>query len=275
MTWILAALLLPLHFTAPADTLGADHSGRARVSRDPVRSYLFYRVDERGAMIAIPGYADSSGTSLLRPHSPGTRETVWLPPGAPGGGATIYVFSRDLSGNLSAPSNACVLAPATLAVPPGVHLARATALVVPIVRQERERCGQAALEMVLRYYGAPPEALREVDGAYDPVLRGSLITDLAGAARRAGFEADVETLTPEALVELLGQGVPPILLYQNGAGPLTVRHFGVVTGWDAGSSAFTLHDGTERARVASRLELEKQWGTAGSQALVVRRRTTP
>jgi hypothetical protein len=271
MTWILAALLLPLHFTAPADTLGADPSGRARVSRDPVRSYLFYRVDDRGAMVAIPGYADSTGTSLLQPHAPGTRETVWLSRGVSGGRETIYVLSRDRSGNLSAPSNACVLAPAG----PGVPAARATALVVPIVRQERERCGQAALEMVLRYYGAPAEALREVDGAYDPVLRGSLITDLAGAARRAGFEADVETLTPEALVELLGQGIPPILLYQNGAGPLTVRHFGVVTGWDAGSSAFTLHDGTERARVAGRLELAKQWETAGSQALVVRRKSTP
>jgi hypothetical protein len=272
MVLMLAALLLPLHFTAPADTIGAGGAGRERAMCAPVRSYLFYRLDDRGAMEKIPGYADSAGTSLLLPHSPGTRETVWLSPGAPGRGATIYALSQDRDGNVSQPSNGCMLWRTSKVEPPAPHLAGATALDVPIVRQAPERCGQAALEMVLRFYGAPPEALREVDAAYDPVLRGSLITDLAGAARRAGYEADVATLTPEALVALIGEGVPPILLYQNGSGPLTVRHFGVVTGWDAGRGAFTLHDGTPRARVTSRGALAKQWGTAGSQALIVRRR---
>ena len=123
--------------------------------------------------------------------------------------------------------------------------------------------------MVLRYYGAAPKALREVDGAYDPTLRGSLITDLAGAARRAGYDADVATLTPELLIELLEEGVPPILLYQNGTGPLTVR---VVTGWDASHASFKLHDGRPRAQLARRDDLMKRWETAGSQALIVRQR---
>ena len=123
MIGILAALLLPLHFTAPADTLGADGSGRAVVSRDPVRSYLFYRIDERGTMLAVPGYADSAGTSLLRPHAPGTRETVWLSPGASGGPVTLYVLSLDWQGNYSAPSNACSLGPASPSPPTGLHLA--------------------------------------------------------------------------------------------------------------------------------------------------------
>ncbi len=159
---------------------------------------------------------------------------MWLAPGANGSAGTIYVMSRDRSGNLSAPSNGCVhrADPAARLRLPARRGSR-TALDVPIVRQARERCGQAALAMVLRYYGAAPAALREVDGAYDPVLRGSLITDLAGAARRAGYEAAVATLTPDSLIGLLADGVPPILLYQNGSGPLTVRHFGVVTGWDA------------------------------------------
>ena len=117
---------------------------------------------------------------------------------------------------------------------------------------------------------APPAALREVDGAYDPVLRGSLITDLAGAARRAGYEAAVATLTPDSLIDLLSDGVPPILLYQNGSGPVTFRHFGVVTGWDASHASFTLHDGGARPRVTGRGDLVKRWETAGSQALIVR-----
>lgn len=126
--------------------------------------------------------------------------------------------------------------------------------------------------MVLRYYGAAPAALREVDGAYDPVLRGSLITDLAGAARRAGYEAAVMTLTPDSLIDLLQSGVPAILLYQSGSGPVTFRHFGVVTGWDATRACFTLLDGTSRPRVTGREDLAKRWETAGSQALVVRQR---
>ena len=156
------------------------------------------------------------------------------------------------------------------AVPIRAHVIRP--LEVPVVRQAREHCGQAALAMVLRYYGAAPAALREVDAAYDPVLHGSLITDLAGAARRAGYDAAVATLTPDELIELLHAGVPPILLYQSGAGPFTVRHFGVVTGWDAAHASFSLLDGGAGPRVTGREDLAKRWETAGSQALVVRRR---
>jgi ABC-type bacteriocin/lantibiotic exporter with double-glycine peptidase domain len=142
---------------------------------------------------------------------------------------------------------------------------------VPIVVQARERCGQAALEMVLRYYGADSAALREGDRAYDPALRGSLITDLAAAARRAGYGATIATLTPDSLVALLAAGVPPIVLYQNGRTPLTVAHFGVVTGWDPAREAFTLNDGGTHPRVVGRDNLVKRWRTAGAQALIIRR----
>jgi tetratricopeptide (TPR) repeat protein len=108
------------------------------------------------------------------------------------------------------------------ATPAGPPAARSD-LAVPIVKQARERCGQAALEMVLRSYGADAAALREADRAYDPALRGSLITDLAVAARRAGYDAEIATLTPDSLVALLAAGVPPIVLYQGGRLPITAR----------------------------------------------------
>jgi ABC-type bacteriocin/lantibiotic exporter with double-glycine peptidase domain len=152
-----------------------------------------------------------------------------------------------------------------------------TALAVPIVVQAPEHCGQAALVMVLRYYGAGAAALREADRAYDPALRGSLITDLAAAARRAGYEAGIETLAPDSLIALLASGVPPIVLYQNGRTPLTVAHFGVVTGWDPARASFTLNEGAASPRVVNRDHFAKRWRTAGSQALVVRAvaRSTP
>jgi ABC-type bacteriocin/lantibiotic exporter with double-glycine peptidase domain len=148
----------------------------------------------------------------------------------------------------------------------------AVTLPVPVIEQARQRCGPAALQMVMSYYGAGPEALFQARTAYDPVLRGSLITELASAARRAGFDAAVEPMTPDSLVALLRQGVPPILLYQNGRAPFTVRHYGVVTGGDDTKGAFTLNDGTAHPRVTRVSELVKRWGPAGSQALVVRPR---
>lgn len=166
-----------------------------------------------------------------------------------------------------------LLLASALGAPPGAAAGERTSLEVPLVVQARERCGPAALEMVLRYHGADSAAVREAGRAYDPVLRGSLITDLAAAARRAGYEASIETLTPDSLVALLASGVPPIVLYQNGRPPLTVAHFGVVTGWDPGREAFTLNEGRSRPRVLGRESLAKRWRTAGSQALVVRRRT--
>lgn len=166
-----------------------------------------------------------------------------------------------------------LLLAASLVVPSRPQAAARTDLDVPIVVQARERCGQAALEMVLRYYGADSTALRETERAYDPVLRGSLITDLAAAARRAGYEATIATLTTDSLVALLAAGVPPVVLYQSGRAPLTVAHFGVVTGWDPERGAFTLNEGRSRPRVVSRDALAKRWRTAGSQALVLRRRS--
>jgi ABC-type bacteriocin/lantibiotic exporter with double-glycine peptidase domain len=166
---------------------------------------------------------------------------------------------------------AWLLLASPVALPSGLLAAARTELDVPVVVQARARCGQAALEMVMRYYGADSAAVHEADRAYDPALGGSLITDLAAAARRAGLEATIAALTPDSLVAQLAAGVPPIVLYQNGRGPLTRAHFGVVTGWDSAGNAFTLHDGGAHARVMGRETLAKRWRTAGSQALILRR----
>lgn len=165
--------------------------------------------------------------------------------------------------------HAMALAALLLAPPPaGPGTVR---LPVPLIEQERERCGPAALEMVLRYYGADSTAGPLAAQAYDPVLHGALITDLAAAARRAGFDARVETLDAPDLVALLEAGVPPIVLYQSGAGPVSRSHFGVVVGWDASRRSFVINDGTSRPRTLSASTLARRWKTAGRQALLVRR----
>lgn len=270
MNYLLAAVLIPLRFTAPMDSLAPDATGLARLSTAPVRAYVFYRRDENQALTTIEGYADSTGRTFLMPHAPGTRETVWLAAPISGNTATIYVASLDHSGNLSPPSNGCSIGYGPAQAPLAARRGTSTALDVPSVKLARERCGQAALAMVLRYYGADPAALGEVDSTRRFVLRDSSIADLAGAARRAGYEATVATLGPDSLIDLLADGVPPILLYRSDSA--TVPRFGVVTGWDAARAAFTLHDGNECPRVTHLGDLVEQWETAGSLALIVRQR---
>lgn len=268
----LGAFLVPLHFTAPTDALGPDGNGLTRISPDPVRAYVFQQRDEQGTMQVIPGYADSLARKILQPHAPGTPEEVWLPIARDGSVRTIFVSSRDARGNTSGLSNGCAVTAALSAMPVAWSPPARTGLDVPNIEQEREHCGQAAVEMVLRYYGADPGSFPELARAYDPVLRGSLITDLAAAARRAGYDAAIATLTPDSLIALLNDGVPPILLYQGGSGPITFGHYGVVTGWDGTHEAFTMNDGTAMPHLTPRDELAKRWGTAGSQALIIRRK---
>ena len=167
---------------------------------------------------------------------------------------------------------ALLLAAAHVAVSTSA-MPRSVRLEVPIVKQAPERCGPAALEMVLRYYAADSAALAEPDRAYDRALKGALITDLAAAARRAGFDATVATLAPHSLVGLLAAGVPPIVLFQKGAGPITAPHYAVVTAWDSSRGAFVLNDGGPRPVLVRWSDLAKRLRTAGSQGLVVRART--
>lgn len=161
-----------------------------------------------------------------------------------------------------------VLAATGIATPRGNHVT--IRLSVPVLRQAPERCGPTALAMVLRFYGADDTAIAEAERAYDPVLKGSLISDLAAAARRAGFDASVAPLPEDSLVTLLGEGVPPILLYRRGLGVVSVGHYGVLVGWDPARGRFAVHDGSAAPRSLAREGLLGRWRAAGGLALVVR-----
>jgi ABC-type bacteriocin/lantibiotic exporter with double-glycine peptidase domain len=158
---------------------------------------------------------------------------------------------------------------AAAAPPPGGPPVR---LEVPVIAQARERCGPAALAMVLRFYGAPDSAVAGTERAYSPALRGALITDLARCAERAGYAARVASLDEDSLLVLLRSGVPPILHYRRGPGPLTRGHFAVLVGWEPARDEFLANDGGARTARLGRAELLRRWRAAGSLALVVERR---
>ena len=147
--------------------------------------------------------------------------------------------------------------------------ATCAALAVPIVRQAPERCGPAALAMVLRYYRADSAAIAEADRAYDPVLRGALVTDLAASARRAGFDARVATPGADSLERWVAAGVPPIVLYQGRFGPVARGHYGVVVGFDRPGGGPTLHDGGPHPARLARREFVRRWMARGGVALLV------
>jgi len=170
---------------------------------------------------------------------------------------------------------AIVAAAATAAFAIGSGSEAPLRLDVPVIRQAPERCGPAALAMVLRFYGAPPSAVAEADRAYDRTLRGALITDLAAAAQRAGFRASVETPDEEGLRALLRERVPPVLLYERGIGPIGRGHYGVVVGWEPERGAYVVNDGRARPRRVGRDALLRNWRAAGGQALVVRPPASP
>jgi len=143
-------------------------------------------------------------------------------------------------------------------------------LPVPVVRATRERCGQAAFEMVLRYWGADSAAIHEADRAYDPVLRGSLVTDLAAAARRAATPPR-SSRCPRFAGGAAGRGRAADRALPERPGPAhraTLRR-GARLGPAHGD--FTVNDGGAKPRVIGRGALAERWRTAGSQALIVRR----
>jgi ABC-type bacteriocin/lantibiotic exporter with double-glycine peptidase domain len=169
---------------------------------------------------------------------------------------------------------ASIAALTTSAAEPSLRDGRMS-LPVPVVRQARQRCGPAALEMVLRFHHASPAALAAAARAYDPVLRGTLVTDLARAARKGGLEAAVERVSEDSLRALLARRLPPILLFDAGTLALSRQHYGVLVGWDPDREVYVLHDGGARPRLMRRNDLLRRWRSAGGLAVVVRPPGTP
>ena len=161
-----------------------------------------------------------------------------------------------------------------LAIAPGASGAQGAAqaihLDVPVLRQSPGHCGPNALTMVLRFYGASSAAVGEADGAYDPALRGALITDLAAAARRAGYAAEIATPDADGLRGWLASGVPPILLVNGGAGPVARLHYLVVAGWEPAPARWVVLDGGATPRRMGEAELARRRRGSDDRALIVR-----
>jgi ABC-type bacteriocin/lantibiotic exporter with double-glycine peptidase domain len=150
------------------------------------------------------------------------------------------------------------------------HAAGATVIPhVPFLPQEEDTCGPSSLAMLLRFYGVDVRTGEIVRETRTAGLRGTLITDLAAAARRRGFEAEVVDLDLERLREKIAEGMPVILLVDLGVWAYSRPHYLLAFG--VTPEGVVAHSGREEGKVIPFSSLETQWAKMGHLAIIVRR----
>jgi hypothetical protein len=98
-------------------------------------------------------------------------------------------------------------------------------------------------------------------------LKGTLITDLTGAAQRRGFAAQIADLDLTRLRERISAGVPVILLVDLGIWSWSQPHYLVAYGWTP--DGVVAHSGRERGKVIPFSTLDAQWAKMGRLAIIV------
>ncbi|MBI5576507.1 MAG: peptidase C39 [Deltaproteobacteria bacterium] len=138
---------------------------------------------------------------------------------------------------------------------------------VPFLPQEEQTCGPSSLAMNLLFLGREASTAEIVRETRTEGLGGTLITDLAGAARMRGFSAQVDALDLPRLRERIGSGIPVILLVDLGTWVWSRPHYLLAYGWTR--DGIVAHSGRERGKVIPFSVLDAQWSKMGRLALVV------
>jgi ABC-type bacteriocin/lantibiotic exporter with double-glycine peptidase domain len=139
---------------------------------------------------------------------------------------------------------------------------------VPFLPQEKDACGPTALAMLLRFYGREAPVAEIVRETRTEGLRGVLITDLAAAARRRGFDASVEDLDLDGLRRHILAGTPVVLLVDLGMWVISRPHYMLAYGMTPEGTV--VHSGRTEGQIVSFSALETRWSRMGRLALVVR-----
>lgn len=140
---------------------------------------------------------------------------------------------------------------------------------VPFLPQEEDTCGPSSLAMVLGFLGRNVDTAEIVRETRTEGLKGTLVTDLAGAARRRGFAAEVADLDLPRLRDRISEGVPVILLVDLGIWSWSRPHYLVAYGWTP--EGVVAHSGREQGKVIPFSTLDAQWAKMGRLAIIVHR----
>ncbi len=156
------------------------------------------------------------------------------------------------------------------AVPPAVGAGPAAATRVlagvPFLPQEEDTCGPSSLAMLLRFHGKDASTRELVEETRTAGLRGTLITDLAAAARRRGLPAEVTALDMPGLRRRILAGEPAVLLVDLGAWAWSRPHYLVAFG--VTPEGVVAHSGRREGAVIPYDALDAQWARMGRLAIV-------
>jgi len=151
-------------------------------------------------------------------------------------------------------------APRTAAVPSRVLPG------VPFLPQEENTCGPSSLAMLLRFHGKDVSVRDLIGETRTAGLRGTLITDLAAAARRRGLPAEVVDLDLPGLRRRIAAGEPVILLIDLGAWSWSRPHYLVAYGTTP--EGVVVHSGRTQGAVMAYDVLDARWARMGRLAIV-------
>jgi ABC-type bacteriocin/lantibiotic exporter with double-glycine peptidase domain len=137
---------------------------------------------------------------------------------------------------------------------------------VPFLPQEEDTCGPSSLAMLLRFHGKDASTRELVEETRTAGLRGTLITDLAAAARRRGLPAEVTALDMPGLRRRILAGEPAVLLVDLGAWAWSRPHYLVAFG--VTPEGVVAHSGRREGAVIPYDALDAQWARMGRLAIV-------
>ncbi|MGD9297632.1 MAG: PA2778 family cysteine peptidase [Chromatiales bacterium] len=139
----------------------------------------------------------------------------------------------------------------------------------PFFPQQAYQCGPAALATVLNANGVSISPEQLVPQVYLPERRGSLQVEMIAAARR--YDQVPVVIEPgfSALLEILREGRPVLVLQNLGLAWLPVWHYAVVIGYDATADTLLLRSGTERLKRMKASDFIRSWTLADNWGLVL------
>lgn len=146
---------------------------------------------------------------------------------------------------------------------------------VPFFAQEQYQCGPAALAMALRFSGAAADPQSLVDQVYLPARQGSLQPEMLATSRRADRLPYAHPPRLDALLTALDNGLPVLVLLNQGLDSLPRWHYAVLIGYDLGEGTITLHSGVTEKMLRPLALFEQSWRRGGYWALSLLDPTRP
>jgi len=121
--------------------------------------------------------------------------------------------------------------------------------------------------MLLRFHGVDATTGEIAAETRTAGLRGTLITDLAAAARRRGVSAEVADLDMAGVRRRIGEGEPVILLIDLGVWVWSRPHY--LLAYGTAPEGVVAHSGRTKGAVIPYGTLDAQWEKMGRLSIVV------